>query len=240
MTSATDPRITSAGVRIGMRAGLPLFASGFVYGLAFGSLAAGMGLSLVEAVLMSALVFSGTAQIAVVQNWASVGGVVPAALIVLIANVRYVVMGASLRPWLAGLPIVRVSAVLAMLVDSAFALGQRSRADGNGDAGVIVGAAFLSHLGWVVATGLGFVSGQLLANPRAFGLDFVVIAFCVAAATVMARQIGSIRSAVVAVSVAVIIIVVDRVAPGPWTVVAAGVGAAILGAILYDPERDPV
>jgi predicted branched-subunit amino acid permease len=233
------PRITVTGVADGARRDLPLLASGFVYGLAFGSLAATQGLSLVEATLMSVLVFSGTAQIAVVQIWSSQPGLVPAAMIVLIANVRYVLMSASLRPWLGTVSPWRVYPLLTFMVDSAYAQGLRSRADGNEDAGIILGSGLASFTGWVIATALGFVSGQLFANPRAIGLDFVVIAFCLAAATVMARILGTPRKLLPALVAGLIIVVIDRVFPGPWTVVAAGLAAAIVGAVLHTPETDP-
>lgn len=234
-----EPRITRTGVVDGARRGLPLLASGFVYGLAFGSLAASMGLSLVEATLMSILVFSGTAQIAVVLIWPSQPGLLPAALIVLIANIRYALMSASLRPWLDQVSPWRVYPLLTFMVDSAYALGLRSRAEGNQDAGIIMGSGLASFTGWVISTAIGFVSGQLFANPKAIGLDFVVIAFCLAAATSMARLVRTPRGFVPALVAGAVIIVVDRLLPGPWTVVAAGLAAAITGAVLYDPETDP-
>jgi 4-azaleucine resistance transporter AzlC len=238
-TPMNAPRITLSGVTDGMRRGLPLLASGFVYGLAFGSLAASMGLSLLEATLMSLLVFSGTAQIAVVQIWPSQPGLLPAALIVLVANVRYVLMSASLRPWLGPVSPWRVYPLLTVMVDSAYALGLRSRAEGNEDAGVIMGSGLSSFIGWVIATALGFVSGQLFANPKAIGLDFVVIAFCLAAATAMARMVRGPRGFIPALVAGVVIVLVDRLFPGPWTVVAAGLAAAVAGAVLYNPQTDP-
>ncbi len=232
-------RITWTGVADGVRRGLPLLASGFVYGLAFGSLAATMGLSLLEATLMSVFVFSGTAQIAVVQIWPSQPGLIPVMLIVLVANIRYVLMSASLRPWLGNVSPWRVYPLLTFMVDSAYALGLRARAEGRTDAGVILGSGLASFAGWVTATALGFVSGQLFANPKAIGLDFVVVAFCLAAATAMARMVRTPRGFVPALVAAAVIVVTDRLYPGPWTVVAAGLSAAITGALLYDRETDP-
>jgi predicted branched-subunit amino acid permease len=233
------PRITTTGIVDGLRRGWALLASGFVYGLAFGSLAATMGLSLLEATLMSALVFSGSAQIAIVQIWPSQPGLLPAALIVLIANVRYILMSASLRPWLGTVSPWRVYPLLSFMVDSAYALGLRTRAEGNEDAGVIMGSGLASFVGWVVATALGFVSGQLFANPKAIGLDFVVIAFCLATVTVMARMVRSPRGFIPAIVAGAAIFAVDRLYPGPWTIVAAGLVAAVTGAVLYDAESDP-
>ncbi len=230
--------ITLTGIIAGFRRGLPLLASGFVYGLAFGTLAASMGLSMFEATLMSALVFSGSAQIAVMQIWPSQPGLLPAALIVLVANVRYVLMSASLRPWLADVSHWRVYPLLAVLVDSAYALGLRSRAEGNEDAGVIMGSGLASFVGWVTATAVGFVSGRLFADPRAIGLDFVVIAFCLAAATDMARMLPGWRNIVPAIAAGCVIVAIEHVYPGPWTLVAACLTAAVKAAILFDPKAD--
>jgi predicted branched-subunit amino acid permease len=224
--------LTLAGVRAGLATGLPLLGSGFVYGIAFGALAASMGLSALESVLMSILVFSGTAQIAVVQVWKSEPGIVAAFLIVLIANMRYLLMSASLRPWLGSLPLWKAALPLYFMVDSAYATGMRARAAGNPDAGAMLGPAIASFSGWVTATGLGYLTGQLVADPRRFGLDFVVIAFCVSAATLVAK---STRDVVPPLAAVAAIVLVDRLWPGPWVILAAATAGIVAGAIRFKP-----
>ncbi len=216
--------------------GLPLGGSGFIYGLAFGTLAQSKGLSIFEAFLMSALVFSGTAQIAVVQIWQTHPSLLPAALIVLFANVRYVLMSASLRPWMGDLPAWKALLPLAFMVDGAYAAGTRAHANGDGDAGVMLGTSLASFSGWVVATVLGFMSGQWIANPKLIGLDFVVIAFCASAAAMMSRTVRNVWPVVAAV---VAVVALDRFAPGPWTVVGAAMAAALVGAVLHRPSAGP-
>jgi predicted branched-subunit amino acid permease len=231
--SSAKTSLTSAGVGRGVRLGLPLAGSGFIYGLAFATLALQIGLSPVEALLMSALVFSGTAQIAIVQIWATLPGPLAAALIVMIANVRYVLMSASLRPWLAPLPSYKAMLTLSVLVDSAYAIGMRHRADGDGDVGVMFGASLASYFGWVTGTGLGYLLGRMISDPRAIGLDFVVIAFCAAAAMQMSKNLRDYWPAVAAVAA---VLVVERIAPGPWAVIAAGLTAAAVAAYRYRPD----
>lgn len=216
--------LTIAGVVRGARVGAPMLPSGFVYGLAFGTLASGMGLSTLEAVIMSAAVFSGTAQVAVLQVWPTLAGVLPAFLIVAVANLRYVLMGASLRPWLGTLPPVRAGLPLLFMVDGAYAIAMRARAGGDHDAGVMLGASLMSFAGWVVATALGYQLGRLLADPRAIGLDFVVVAFCVAAATQMARLSRDLWPALAA---GLVVVLLELTVPGPWTLV-GGAAAAVL------------
>lgn len=224
--------LTRAGIVAGVRMAMPFMISSIIYGIAFGLMAQSVGMSTLEATLMSILVFSGTAQVAVLQAWSSTTNLIAPFLIVLVANVRYVLMGAALRPWLGSLKARQVTAPLFFLVDGGFALAMRSRAAGNPDAGVLLGACVCSFFGWVLGTALGGVTGQLITNPRAIGLDFVVISFCAAAATMIARGV---RDFVPAIIAALVIVGLDRIYPGPWAVVAGGIAAAVVGAMRYRP-----
>jgi predicted branched-subunit amino acid permease len=237
MTSETGnpsqpTRLTAAGIRRGAWIGLPFMVSSLIYGVAFGVMASDTGLSGLEAVLMSLLVFSGTAQIAVLQAWALAPGLLPIFLIVFVANVRYLMMGAALRPWFGPIGSKAIWP-LTFLVDGAFAIAMRLRAEGDHDAGLLVGAGGISYIGWAIGTAIGGASGQLLTNPKAIGLDFIVLAFCAAAAADMADKVPRWWPAIAAVAV---IVALDRFAPGPWIVVAAGVTAALVAAALYRPD----
>lgn len=240
MTITIDPPLatmTAQGIRTGAGMGLPFMASSIIYGIAFGLMAQAAGLSGLEATLMSALVFSGTAQVAVLQAWGAATGLIAPFLIVFIANIRYVLMGAALRPWLGALRPSQVAAPLFFLVDGGFVLGMRSRADGNPDGGVLLGACLISYGGWVVGTALGGWTGSLITNPRAIGLDFVVVAFCAASAAVMARGV---RDYLPMIAAAIAIVTLDRVYPGPWTVVVGGLLAAVVAAARFRPSNGPV
>ncbi len=232
---AAEPAMTVAGVRRGARMALPFCASSVVYGLAFGLLAAGVGLSTAEAVAMSALVFSGTAQVAVIQAWSAQLSVLAVFVTVLVANVRYILMGAALRSWLAPLGAFKSSLALLPLVDGSFALATRARAGGDQDAGLLVGSGLISYGGWIVGTGLGTVAGQIIPNPRAWGLDFIVVGFCATSAALLVRQRSDIWPALAALAA---VGLCERFAPGPWTVVVAGLAGAFTAAALYaGPER---
>ena len=98
---------TTEGIRRGIVQAYPLFFASLTYGVAFGLLAREVGLSVLEALLMSAAVYSGSAQIAaltIMDNadpWTSASAVALATTI-LVVNARYVLYGATLRPWLGG------------------------------------------------------------------------------------------------------------------------------------------
>lgn len=229
---ANTVTLTRAGLVRGARLSLPFCASAIVYGVAFGLLATGVGLSNLEAVLMSALVFSGSAQVVVLQTWAGHPALLATFVTVLVANVRHLLMGAALRSWLAPLGSLKATLALLLLVDGSFALAFRERSRGDHDAGVLVGSSLVSFAGWVVGTGLGTVAGTLIANPKAVGLDFIIVAFCAASAAMMLRTRADLWPAAAAIGA---VVACEWFAPGPWTVVVAGVAAALVTALRYEP-----
>lgn len=231
-TASPPPTFTARGFARGVRLAIPFGISSIIYGLAFGLLAGQVGLSAGEAVLMSALVFSGTAQVAVLQAWSSAPVLAALFVTVIVANARYILMGAALRPWLGRLGFAKTSGTLLTLVDGSFALATREHGRGDHDAGVLLGAGVTSYAGWVVATGLGFLVGQLVANPKALGLDFVIVAFCAASAVLMWQTRPDWWPALGALGAA---IAGEQLGLGAWIVVAAGITGAAIGAALHRP-----
>lgn len=230
---ATSVTLTRSGLGRGVRFSLPFCASSIVYGLAFGLLAMGAGLSATESLLMSSLVFSGSAQVVVLQTWADHPSLVAIFVAVLVANVRYILMGAALRAWLAPLGSIKTSLALLPLVDGSFVISLRERARGDFDAGVLIGSSLVSYVGWVVGTGLGMFAGRIIANPKAIGLDFIIVAFCAASAAMLLRSRGDLWPAAAAITA---VVACEKFAPGPWAIVAACIAAAIVGALRYKPS----
>src|SRR5690606_3472175 len=85
----------------GARACVPVAISVAAYGLVWGVLARGAGLSLLEVVLMSGLVFAGAAQFVALDLWSATPASLPIGALVLaafIVNLRYLLLTATLRP----------------------------------------------------------------------------------------------------------------------------------------------
>ena len=226
--------LTLAGARKGFVIALPFGASSVLYGLGFGVLAAQVGLSVLEAVVMSAAVFSGTAQIAILQAWSSSQALLALFATVMVVNSRYILMSAALRPWLGAVSRWRVTAALLILVDGTFAIGMREKSRGETDAGVMFGASLISYLGWVVGTAMGHSVGALLPDPRVVALDFLVIAFCASAAALMWKPAIDPWPPLAA---AVAALTVQYFVPGAWAVVAAGIAGASIAAVRYQPAE---
>src|SRR4051794_1200027 len=94
--------MSSPSWRAGLRAGAPFAAAGFLLSLSFGVLAREAGFSAVQAVVMSAIVFAGSAQFAALSIITAGGGLGAAVAAAALMNSRFLPMGIALAPSLPG------------------------------------------------------------------------------------------------------------------------------------------
>jgi predicted branched-subunit amino acid permease len=187
---------------------------------------------------MSALVNSGSAQMAALQGWsagdASQAGaaILPVVLTILIMNARYLLYGAALRPWLGGLDPMRAYLTLYFVGDGNWALAMKERESGGGDdVGFLLGSGLIMFIAWTTGTIAGHLLGSLVTRPELFGLDFLLVAFSAAFMMELYRGRGDLIPALMAALVALALSSV--VGPG-WIIVAAGLAAALTGYLRYD------
>jgi predicted branched-subunit amino acid permease len=225
---ARGPLFTRAGVWRGFVAAQPLTIGVFVYGVTVGVLAGERGLSMLEAMLMSATVYSGSAQVAALGGFAAGAGVLASMLTVVLLNSRYLLYGAALRPWLGGAPAARAYGTLYLLGDASWVMSMKAHADGEDDAGFVLGTGIAGFLPWMAGTASGLLAGGWAGDPRRLGLDFLLVAFCAAMAIGLFRRGDALLPATTAIGVS---LVVDRLAPSGWTVVAAGLAGGLVAAL---------
>jgi len=113
---------TKNGFFSGIGQTLPVAFSGAAYGVAFGILARQAGLSWLETILMSALVNAGGSQFVVLGMWLQPLPTVTIALATLIINLRHLLMGASLSPWISKLSTGKVYGLAFFISDESWAL----------------------------------------------------------------------------------------------------------------------
>ncbi|MEZ5763985.1 MAG: AzlC family ABC transporter permease [Xanthobacteraceae bacterium] len=223
-----------AGLLLGARAMLPLLPGSFAFGMAFGALAAQRGFSLAEAVAMTGIVYAGMSQFVVVQSWPD--ALTPstvAALMLLTAtvNVRFVLMGASLRPWLGTLPPWQVYPPLTINTDGGWLLSMRYRERGGADAAFFLGTQVVAYVFWTLAAIPGYLLAERLANPRLYGVDLVMPAFF--AALLIPLWNGPRRAAPWLVS-GLVAIGVHWLAGGYWFIIAGAVAGSLSAAFIDD------
>jgi 4-azaleucine resistance transporter AzlC len=212
--------MSTARIRDGVRAALPLALAPILFGASFGLLAGDAGMGWVAAVLMSATTFAGSAQFAAASILDSGGGAAAAVVAAVLLNARYVPLSVSVASIFPGSKRRRL-VESQLIVDESWALAGRG---GRFDYAVLVGAGLLFYVLWVSGTLLGTVVGDLL-DPTAIGLDAAFPALFLA---LLAPYLRSRRAVVAAALAAAITFVLIPFTPPGVPIVAAS-AACLLG-----------
>ncbi len=164
----------------------------FVYGAAFGLIADQAGLSPFQALLMSAVVYSGSAQLAALSILAAGPSPLVATIwalmaTILVINARYMLFSAALRPWLGHVSPLKAYSSLFVLGDGNWMISMRAYAGGERDAGFVFGSGAAMFAPWVLGTWAGIVASTLAPDPRRLGFDFLMVAFAAAMMSGMAK-----------------------------------------------------
>jgi 4-azaleucine resistance transporter AzlC len=223
----TDRSFSLAGARRGARRTIPIGVTVVVYGTVFGALAAQAGLSPLEAVLMSGLVFAGGAQFIVLELWDTPLPIVALVLTTLVVNLRLLLMGATLSGWLNGLRPARKALLASFISDESWALTTRAREDGESDRAFLIGSGVILFVSWVAATALGASTGSLIDDPAALGLDFTFTAVFLTLLAGFWRGHAVLAPWLLAAAVA---LVVEQLVDGPWYILAGGLAGSGFGA----------
>jgi 4-azaleucine resistance transporter AzlC len=221
------PRL-SPEIRDGLRDIAPVMVAAFPIGLLFGALCAGKGLSVMEAGLMSILVFAGGAQFAAVEMWTWPVPILALVFSTLLVNSRHILMGASLAPKLSRFTLSQKLAAFYLLTDESWALAERRSLHKPVVPAYWVACAAMLPFSWIGATFLGAWLGSFMGDPARIGADFAFTAlfigltanFWKGASSAWTIAASAIASAIVSVTL------------GPPWHVAAGAFAGILAAYL--------
>ena len=221
---AVAERSPAARFRAGVRAGVPFALAGGLLAASFGVLARDVGMPGWAAVVMSAIVFGGSAQIAALTIIGGGGGLGSAIGAAALMNSRFLPMGIAIGPSLPGGPIAR-AAQGQPVVDASWALA--SDGEGGFDRHVMFGSSAIQYVTWVTGTAVGVLAGSALGDPRDLGLDAIYPAFFLA---LMVAEIRSGRALGVAAAGALIAFALVPVAPAGVPVLVASL-ASLLGLV---------
>jgi 4-azaleucine resistance transporter AzlC len=224
---------TRAGIGQGLKTTIPLEIGGIVYGVIFGVVAANVGWSGGAAVVMSALVNSGAAQVAATDLWAVPPPMLTIWLTTALVSMRYLVLGASLRPWLSQLSQGRAYGSLFTLTDQSWALAFLEYRSGRRDAGFLLGSGLAFFGSWCIGTAVGITIGNVLPNPEVWSLDFMPTAIFVALVAGLWSGKGD---AIPWLAAGIVSILVHNTLPGPWYV-PLGAAAGLLAGLVAERWR---
>lgn len=206
--------------RAGVRVGIPLAAASLLLGVSFGVLAEPV-MGKVEPIVMSAIVFAGSAQFAATAVLADGGGAAAAIVAGTLLNARFLPMGIALAPSVRGRPLWR-ALVGQAIIDASWALANRG--GGRFDVQYMLGATLVNYPAWVAGTAIGALGGGAIGDPSDLGLDAIFPAFFLGLLASELRGSLSIGAALIGAAVAL--------ALTPFTPPGVPVLAACAGALL--------
>jgi len=206
------------------------------FGITCGLMGISAGLTAWETIAMSLFVFAGASQFVAITMLA--GGISSWTMIVfttLLINLRHLLMGASLSPYLNRSPLPLQALLTFVLTDESYALTV-SRIDREGYSTVYqLGVSIYLYTTWALSTAAGAVLGNQISDPLDWGLDFAMPAtFLVLLVPRLADRTGL----VVCVTAAVVSVFGSIYLPGKWYIIAAALAASLLGGILEGEKKN--
>jgi predicted branched-subunit amino acid permease len=144
-------------------------------------------------------------------------------LAVLIINMRYLLIGASLNPLFQGKSLAQKAGIMHLVADENWAVTMAAYRNGGATTGFLLGGGICLCSIWSMGTLLGHQLGALVTQPERFALDFAFVAVFTALTVSMWRGKSDI---VPWVTAAVLAAVAERWLPGKWYIVIGGIGGA--------------
>lgn len=159
----------------GMTASIPVVVAVLPFGLLFGALAVGNGLDVSEAMLMSATIYAGASQLVGIELFGQ--NVAPWLIVfsILAVNFRHVLYSAAFGAKTRHMSTGQKALAFFFLTDPQFAEAEK-RHERTGRVGFAwyLGLALPMWLAWLAETWVGAVFGQMIPDPHALGLDFLL------------------------------------------------------------------
>lgn len=209
------------------RQALPIIMGYVPVGAAFGVLAHKTGLSMLSTMLMSIMVFAGSAQLIAVAMFAA--GMPPLSIIAttFVVNLRHLLMSASLAPNLRSWKKWEMAVFAFEITDESFAVHSTRFSNGDNSKSVSILINVIAQLSWCAATWIGFMTGSAIPDVKPLGLDYALPAMFIA---LLSMQVKNGLHLFVAGFTGMAAIVLIQSGADQWSVILATLLGATFGA----------
>ncbi len=221
-------------LRAGFIANLVVAASVGSYGSVLGLLAAKKGLTFLQLLGMNLSVFAGSAQFVMIDMWVPPLPILAMTLAVMVINMRYLLIGASLNPLFAGRSLRHKALFMHLVADENWAITMARFHQEEITTWFLLGGGLCVQAAWCTGTLVGHQLGAAIGNPEQFGLDFAFVAVFTALVFSFWRGKQDLLPWLVT---ALLAIVTERLIPGRWYILTGGIGGALVTACLPQKNR---
>jgi predicted branched-subunit amino acid permease len=222
--------------RTGLKGGAIVALSAAPFGALFGAVAVDNGLSILEAILMSATIYAGASQLVGIELF---GQKLEPWLIVLsifAVNFRHILYSAAMVRSVEHWPVINRIVAFFFLVDPQFAETVRKQENGEPVRfSWYLGFALAIYFPWVATTAIGAFFGEMIGDPKALGFDVLLPVYFMGM-VIGFRKRDNFYSVMVASALASI--AAYHFVGSPWHV-SIGAAAGILVAVLSPMKSEP-
>lgn len=215
-------------LRAGFIANLVVALSVAAYGSVLGLIAAKKGLTWYQLLVMNLSVFAGSSQFVAVDMWVPPLPIAEIILAVMIINMRYLLIGASLQPLFEGKSLFHKAAFIHLVADENWAMTMARMQREQVTTYFLLGGGLCVEFFWCLGTMSGHQLGTIISSPETFGLDFAFVAVFTALVFSFWRGREDILPWIVAAALAV---VAEKFIPGRWYILVGGMGGALTAAL---------
>ena len=206
---------------------LPVVMGYLPIGFAYGVLAINAGLTIFQTVLMSIIVFAGSAQLIAVSLFAQMLHPLSIIATTFIVNLRHLLMSAALAPHMKNWNHSQVAFFSFELTDESFGLHSLRFDQGNNQPGTSITINIICQFSWVLGCFLGAAAGNLIQDVRPFALDYALPAMFIA---LLIMQIKHRTHLIIAGISATLSLILWQLGATQWHVILATVISATIGA----------
>jgi 4-azaleucine resistance transporter AzlC len=205
-------------------------------GFAYGVLAVNGGLSVFQTLLMSVIVYAGSAQLIAASLFAQ--AIQPFSIIAttFIVNLRHLLMSAALAPHMLAWKNSEVAIFSFELTDESFGVHSLRFERGENQARPTILINMICQLAWVAGSLLGAVAGNLIEDVRPFALDYALPAMFIALLVLQIKDKKILWIAIISGALSMLLWLGGAT---QWNVIIAAILAAALGAGLEIWQTQP-
>ena len=215
---------------------LPIVMGYIPIGFAFGVLAQKAGISTTNTLLLSIMVYAGSAQLIAVGLIAAGAAAWSIILTTLVVNLRHMLFSAALSPYLKNWRKTEIAAFAFELTDESFALhAARFPITPPGKIETLM-LNLTAQVAWVLGTFLGIVAGQAISDVKPYALDYALPAMFIALLVVQIRDRIQVVVALLSGGLSVLFLAAGV---SQWNVIAATLAAATLGVLVESWIKKP-
>jgi 4-azaleucine resistance transporter AzlC len=214
----------------GAKKAIPIVLGYLPLGFAYGALASLAGISLPVIVMMSLIVFAGSAQFIAVSMLAAGAGSASIVATVFLVNLRHLLMSASLSTYLQKFPRKSLPLLAFWLTDENYAVACCEFQEGEKSHTFMLGLFGTAYAGWVLGGALGGLFGRYFTGANAaLTMEYALYAMFI---FLLVIQMTERKLFLAACASGALALFFYLTVPGSWYIMLATVCTATMGVMV--------